>query len=110
MLDDDHAEEIAQLDRMRLASVVEGTTLLVLLGVAVPLKHLAGVSAATAVMGPVHGLAFVFYVWTVVQTVSGGGWTRSEALRLGVAALVPFGGFVNERSLARRRRSLVGRV
>ena len=68
----------------------------------------AGVSAATHIMGPIHGLAFLFYMWMLLQTVSGGGWSRSDTTRLVVAALVPFGAFVNERVLARRQAALGG--
>ena len=55
-------EELSQLRRMRAVSLLEGTTLLLLLGVAVPLKHLAGMPVATSIMGPIHGIAFVLYV------------------------------------------------
>jgi hypothetical protein len=44
----------------------------------------------------------------LIQTVSGGGWSRSETTRLVVAALIPFGAFVNERALARRQAMLGG--
>jgi integral membrane protein len=100
------AEELAQLQRMRVVSLLEGSTLLLLLFVAVPLKHLAGISAATHGMGPIHGLVFLAYVWMLIQAVSGGGWSRSETIRLLIAALIPFGAFVNERALARRQAML----
>jgi integral membrane protein len=99
-------EELSQLRRMRAVSLLEGTTLLLLLGVAVPLKHLAGMPVATSIMGPIHGIAFVLYVWMLIQTVSGGGWTRTAAARMVLAAFIPFGAFVNERALARRQASL----
>lgn len=99
------ADEHRQLRRMRAVSLVEGSTLLLLVLVAVPLKHLAGLPVAVQFMGPVHGLAFVLYVWMLVQTVSGGGWSRAETLRM-VIAIIPFGAFVNERALARRQAAL----
>jgi integral membrane protein len=98
----DRAEELSQLRRMRIVSLIEGSTLLLLLGVAVPLKHVAGIVLATRIMGPVHGLAFLAYLWMLIQTVSGGGWSRSETMRLALAALIPCGAFINERALARR--------
>ncbi|MEI2415123.1 DUF3817 domain-containing protein [Orrella sp. JC864] len=101
-----HAEEVARLRRMRHVSLLEGTTLLLLVLVAVPLKHLWGMPQATAVMGPVHGMAFLLYVWMLVQTVSAGGWPRKQVLCMLAAALVPFGAFVNERALARRQKAL----
>jgi integral membrane protein len=101
-----HSEELSQLRRMRAVSLLEGTTLLLLLGVAVPLKHLAGMPIATSIMGPIHGFAFVLYVWMLIQTLSMGGWTRTAAARMVLAAFIPFGAFVNERVLARRQASL----
>lgn len=47
------------LTRLRIAGLFEGTTLLFLLLIAVPLKHLAGYPEIVSAAGPVHGLAFV---------------------------------------------------
>jgi integral membrane protein len=103
-------EELSQLRRMRAVSLLEGTTLLLLLCVAVPLKHLAGLPVATAIMGPIHGIAFILYIWMLVQTLSMGGWTGTAATRMVLAAFIPFGAFVNERALARRQASLANPV
>ncbi|QWT22063.1 DUF3817 domain-containing protein [Bacillus sp. NP157] len=99
-------EDIVQIRLMRVASILEGCTLLALLCIAVPLKHIAGLAIAVRVMGPIHGLCFVLYLWTLIRTVSAGGWPRSDVLRMVIAAIVPFGAFVNDRLLARRQRAL----
>ena len=98
--------EILQVRRMRVASLVEGATLVLLLGVAVPLKHLAGMPTATTLLGPIHGLAFIFYFWTLVGSISGYGWSRSERVFMVLAALIPFGAFACERRLAKREATL----
>ena len=100
------ALEAAQLRRLEVASLVEATTLILLVGIAVPLKHLAGQPLGVTVMGPVHGIAFCFYVWTVVQTIAGGGWTRPEWIRLVVTAFVPIAGYTNL-PLIRRKMNAV---
>jgi integral membrane protein len=100
------AETLSQLRRMRAASLVEGSTLLLLVLVAVPLKHVADLPIATRIMGPIHGLAFLSYGWMLVRTVAGGGWSRADIVRLSIAALIPFGAFINERALARRQAML----
>ena len=102
----DHADERHQLRRMRAVSLVEGTTLVVLVFVAVPLRHLAGFRLATSLMGPIHGMAFMLYLWMLIETISGGAWSKREIARLLIAAVVPFGAFVNERSLRRREVAL----
>lgn len=95
-----------QLRKMRLASLMEGSSLLLLLAVAVPLKHLAGISIAVSVMGPVHGIAYLLYVWLLAQMLSSGDWTQKEVMRMAVVALVPFGAFVNARTFARYEKDL----
>jgi integral membrane protein len=93
---------MTDIQRLRIASWVEGATLILLVGIAVPLKHLAGLPIATAIMGPVHGLAFLFYLWTVMTVVSGGGWRGSEIARLVAAAFIPFGALAVQPLLRRR--------
>ena len=100
--------ERLQLRKLEAASLVEATTLVLLVGVAVPLRHLAGKPLAVTVMGPVHGLAFAAYVWTVLQTVAGGNWRRREWLRLLVTAFVPLAGYANL-PLIRRKAEALGR-
>ena len=102
----DRAAELGQLRRMRLVSVVEGCTLLILVFVAVPIKHLGGYAIATTIMGPVHGLAFLLYVWTLIETVSGADFPRADMVRMVVAAFIPFGAVLNERALRRRQALL----
>lgn len=94
-----------QLRQLTIASLLEATTLLVLVFVAVPLKHIAGMPLATSIVGPVHGVAFLFYLWTVFDTVTEGGWTRGEIARLVATAFVPFGGFFNLSLLHRKQRA-----
>jgi len=102
------AEDLAQIARLRRVSVVEACTLLVLLLVAVPLKHVFDYPLAVRIMGPVHGAAFVAYVWTMVATVSGGGWRRSEIAQMILGAFVPFGGFFNAGMLRRKEAAIAG--
>ena len=98
--------ERLQLRRLEAASLVEATTLVLLVGVAVPLRHLAGKPLAVTVMGPVHGLAFAAYIWTVLQTTAGGGWERREWLRLLATAFVPLAGYANLPLIRRKAAAL----
>jgi integral membrane protein len=98
--------ELAQLRRLEFASLVEGTTLLFLLVIAVPLKHLYGWPTGVRFMGPVHGLAFCAYLWFTVQTVTGGGWRMREIARVVICAFIPFGAFFNRTLLSRKMASI----
>jgi integral membrane protein len=93
--------DVAILRRLRLLGLAEGVTLLLLVFVAVPLKRLAGVVLASKIMGPVHGVVFLLYVYTLVEAIASGGWTRRAASRAALACLVPFGTFLNDRAIRR---------
>ena len=95
-----------QLGRMRIASVLEATTLAVLVLVAVPLKHAFGMPALVSVMGPVHGLAFLFYIWMLIQSHFQIGWSGREWARMILCAFIPLAGFVNERLLKHRQDAI----
>lgn len=98
--------EPGQLHRLEIVSLIEATTLVLLVVVAVPLKHLAHLEIAVRIMGPVHGLAFLAYVWTALQTVTGGGWRSADVARLFLVGFVPFAGFANLRFLRARAANI----
>ncbi len=104
--------ELQQLRRLEIVSAAEAGTLILLVLVAVPLKHLAGWEPGVRIMGPVHGMAFLAYAWTLIQTVSGGSgaWSRREIARLVIAAFVPFGAIANLRLLDRKRADLRAQI
>lgn len=95
------------LHPLRIVALIEGATLLALLGIAVPLKHLAGYPIAVTVMGPIHGAAFLLYFWMVFNVASSDGWTRGEIARLVVTAFVPFGALLTAGFLNRKAASFV---
>lgn len=104
--------ELRQLRRLDAVSLCEGTTLILLLFVAVPLKHVAGWDFGVHISGPVHGFAFMLYGWVTTQTIAAypDAWTAREKARLLLAAFVPFGGFTNVSLLSRRRATLLAGV
>ena len=81
------------LRRLRIVSLLEGVSYLLLLAVAMPLKYLADRPAAVHYLGWAHGVLFMLLVGLLVVA-----WRRvplSNVLALGVlvAALLPFGPF-----------------
>ena len=95
-----------QLGRMRIASITEATTLAILVFVAVPLKHAFGMPQVVSVMGPIHGLAFLFYIWMLIQSHFQIGWSGREWVRMILCAFIPLAGFVNERLLKHRQDAI----
>ena len=83
-----------KLGRLRLIGFLEGISLLVLLGIAVPLKYSAGDASLVKAIGPVHGLFFLLFV---INTLSFGierQWKFMETTwKVIVACFIPFGTF-----------------
>jgi len=53
------------------------------------------------VMGPIHGVLFLAYVVIALSVRGPAGWTGKQTLGVLVGAVLPFGGFVVDRWLAR---------
>jgi integral membrane protein len=89
------------LGRLRLVGLAEGISFLVLLGIAMPLKYLAGLPAAVRVVGLVHGLLFVLFVILVFEAVGSLRWSFKQVSLALLASLVPFGTLLLDRRLRR---------
>lgn len=87
--------------RFRLVAWLESLSFLGLLGIAMPLKYLAHMPLAVRIVGSLHGLLFVLYVFAVVGAFNAGRWTGARALWALVASMLPFGPFVFEAKLRR---------
>jgi integral membrane protein len=92
----------SSVGRLRLAGYCEGTSFLLLLGIAMPLKYLAGRPAAVHVCGMAHGMFFLLYVWAVITTAGERRWPMKTMVLLLLAALLPFGPFYTDAKLLRR--------
>ena len=88
---------------LRIASLTEGATLLLLLLVAVPLKRMADLPMAVSIVGPLHGAAFLVYSALVLQALFTRLVSTAEAARQMVAAFVPFGAWMVAGLLLRPR-------
>lgn len=90
---------LTSLGRLRLVSIFEGLSLLVLLGIAMPLKYVLHQPSAVRVVGLIHGVLFVSYVLLLAQNAIEQRWSlRKVGLGL-LLSVVPFGAFYAERRL-----------
>ena len=87
------------LRALRLVNLLEGLSLLALVLVAVPLKHLLHEPLAVRVLGPIHGLLFIWLIYTVFHAHLELGWSRSRALGLLALSVLPFGFLLADRDL-----------
>lgn len=89
-----------KLGRLRLIAFLEGVSLLLLVGIGMPLKYVYHDPAFVKALGPVHGLLFLFFV---LNTLSVGimykwkfGTTTWKVL---LACVVPFGTFYIDKTI-----------
>jgi integral membrane protein len=78
---------------LAMLSVTQATALVALLGIAMPIKYYAGYSVGVTVMGALHGVTWLLYMWVVLAMMTLKMWNRGQILRLVFSAVLPFGGF-----------------
>lgn len=87
------------LGRFRLINALEGTSYILLLGVAMPLKYLAHEPAAVRILGTIHGLLFILFVASLMHCAARRDLTLRQSALAMFASLIPFGAFVFDRKL-----------
>jgi integral membrane protein len=85
----------------RVTAVAEATTFLALL-VATYVKYAQDEPAGVEILGPVHGLLFVAYVLFALSLAPRARWSVRTTVMVLAGAVLPFGGYVVDRWLARR--------
>jgi integral membrane protein len=78
---------------LRLATLAEGVSFLVLLFVGMPLKYWADLPLAVKITGWLHGLLFVIVCALLLAVTLKERWPLSRTALVFAAALIPFGPF-----------------
>ena len=94
------------IGRLRIIGIIEGLSYLLLLGVAMPLKYLAGMPEAVSAVGMAHGMLFLIYCLALLQAMLDMSWPIKRAAMLFIAAVLPFGPFVVDGGLRREQEAL----
>ena len=83
-----------KIGRLRILALLEGLSLLVLIGIAVPMKYVSHDPSLVKTIGPILGLLFLLFV---IYTISVGieyKWKFKETTwKVLLACIVPFGTF-----------------
>jgi integral membrane protein len=87
------------LGRLRLVSLLEGISYLVLIGVGVPLKYWLGHPEVVQIAGRVHGGLFVVFLIALARVAVSAPWPPRKVLSAFIAAVIPFGAFWLEHQL-----------
>ena len=97
---------VYSLKTFRIVALAEATSFLLLL-VASVLKRTADADVLVTILGPIHGILFIAYVLIALAVRPDQGWDARTTLLILLGAVVPFGGYVVDRWLARREPSPV---
>lgn len=87
------------IDRLRLASILDGISYLILLGIAMPLKYLADMPLAVRLVGSLHGFLFLTLCACLLEVLMRKRLSVGWCVIVFVCALFPFAPFFLDRKL-----------
>jgi integral membrane protein len=85
--------------QLRIASLLEGSSFLMLLFLAMPLKYAFGMPMAVRIAGGLHGLLFVNLLLSALRAKIEGGPTGGLLGKVIALSFVPFGFLAADRQL-----------
>jgi integral membrane protein len=83
---------------MRIVALLEATSFLALL-VATYIKYSDDAPGGVEILGPIHGVLFLAYVFLALTLRASAGWSNPTTLLVLLGAVLPFGGYVVDRWL-----------
>lgn len=82
------------LGRLRLLAFLEGISLLVLIGIAVPFKYYLHDASLVKAIGPLHGMLFLLFVINTISLGVAQHWSfKALTWKVLLACIIPFGTF-----------------
>ncbi|MUV03496.1 DUF3817 domain-containing protein [Flavobacterium rakeshii] len=89
--------------RLRLIGFLEGTSLLVLLFVATPLKHFYGYPHLSTTLGTIHGALFLLFVFNTLSVGVEQQWQfKVTTWKVLLACIIPFGTFYIDKTILKK--------
>ena len=85
------------LKQLRMISILEGISTLVLFGIAMPLKYFVGWPLAVRIFGSIHGILFLVLLLMLYLAIRRVPISPIAAFLGGLAAIIPFGPFIMDR-------------
>jgi len=87
------------IDRFRLIGLIEGTSYLLLLFVAMPIKYMLGDPSYVKIVGMTHGILFILFILIQIQASTKYNFSSKDNVLYFVASLIPFGTFFTDTRL-----------
>lgn len=82
------------LKQFRVLGILEGSSLLVLLFIAMPLKYFMDMPEVVSVVGMIHGILFTVYCVAIIYATFSVRWPFRFTIGAFVVAFIPFGNFI----------------
>ena len=82
------------LGRFRFMGILEGSSLVALLFIAMPLKYWFDMPAAVTIIGTIHGYIFLTYLIAIVYAMIVIKWPFRFTVGAVLSAFIPFGNFI----------------
>lgn len=93
----------SSLGQFRVIAIAEGISFLILLFIAMPLKYIYGIPMAVKMVGWLHGVLFVAYIYFLIQVMMERKWTLFKAGLAFISSLLPFGTFIFDSQLKKEQ-------
>ena len=97
---------MSELKKFKLINKIEGISYLILLFLAMPLKYYFGYPIATKIVGMIHGLLVIAFVYQLIEAKKEAGLSTQEAVKYFILSLIPFGSFYTDKILDHRLKVL----
>ncbi len=81
----------------KVISVLEALSFLILLGIATPLKYIAGIPEPVSIFGMAHGVLFIMYIIGAFIVKEKLNWPIQTLLIVILCSVLPFGPFYADR-------------
>lgn len=83
-----------KIGRLRILAFLEGVSLLILVFIAMPLKHVLHNPILTKTLGPIHGGLFLLFVFNTLSVGVEQNWKFKNVIwKVLLACFIPFGTF-----------------
>jgi len=92
----------SKIGRLRVLGYMEGTTLILLLFVAMPLKYVWGYPQGSHLLGTLHGALFLLFIMNTISVGVEQNWKFSSTTwKVMLACMIPFGTFYIDKKILR---------
>ena len=99
----------SSIGRLRVLAILEGLSLLVLVFVSVPLKHLYGITQVSSMLGPIHGILFLLFVFNTLSVGTEYAWKfKQTTWKVLLACFIPFGTFYIDHTILKPLHKKMG--